>query len=208
MIKGELVEWNDDRGFGFIRVDGSGDRVFLHIRSITRIANRPRIGDRLTFRLGKGRDGRPAAVGAAIVGANPVDGRAAKRGLPPSPAQPLPDRVSLRLGVASLLALLACAAVWLGGTTSWLLVLYLGVGVVSIATYWVDKNAAESGRWRTPEKSLHAIDLAGGIIGGLVAQALLRHKTSKPDYALITFGIALLHAFALCALLAAAYDLV
>jgi uncharacterized membrane protein YsdA (DUF1294 family) len=62
-------------------------------------------------------------------------------------------------------------------------------------------------RWRTPERTLHAIDLAGGIAGGLVAQALLIHKTSKAGFALVTFGIALIHAVALTALLAGAFEL-
>lgn len=56
-------------------------------------------------------------------------------------------------------------------------------------------------------RTLHAIDLAGGIAGGLVAQALLIHKTSKAGFALVTFGIALIHAVALTALLAGAFEL-
>lgn len=40
MLSGELVQWNDERGFGFI-AGGDGKRYFVHISSIDRIANRP-----------------------------------------------------------------------------------------------------------------------------------------------------------------------
>lgn len=49
-----------------------GERLFVHIKSIQRIATRPRIGDRLTFTRGTGPDGCPA-VASAKIGANPVD---------------------------------------------------------------------------------------------------------------------------------------
>ena len=40
---GRLATWDDDRGFGFIEADG-GERVFVHIKSIARLANR-RMGE-------------------------------------------------------------------------------------------------------------------------------------------------------------------
>jgi uncharacterized membrane protein YsdA (DUF1294 family)/cold shock CspA family protein len=203
---GELIEWNDDRGFGFVRAAG-GERLFVHIKSIQRIATRPRIGDRLTFTRGTGRDGRPAVASAKILGANPVDPRAARRGITVPAQNPMRARTALRFAVAALLLALAFATALIGRGPIWVPVAYLVMGVVSIVAYWVDKRAAENDRWRTPERTLHAIDLAGGIAGGLVAQALLIHKTSKAGFALVTFGIALIHAVALTALLAGAFEL-
>ena len=46
----------------------------------------------------------------------------------------------------------------------------------------MDKSASKSGRWRTPEKMLHLFSLAGGWSGALLAQQLLRHKTSKQSF--------------------------
>jgi uncharacterized membrane protein YsdA (DUF1294 family) len=80
------------------------------------------------------------------------------------------------------------------------------LGVVSIAAYWADKNAAEEGRWRVRETTLHAIDLIGGIAGGLVAQSLLRHKTRKESFAAITWLIALGHIAALTSLTLGVWD--
>lgn len=107
---------------------------------------------------------------------------------------------------AVLIVLLALAAVQLGRAPLWLLVVYLALGVVSIGIYWADKAAAEAGRWRIPELRLLSIDLVGGIAGGLVAQALLRHKTRKASFAGTTWIIVLIHVFALATLVIGFWD--
>lgn len=33
-FNGQLVEWSDARGFGFIQPDRGGDRLFLHISAL------------------------------------------------------------------------------------------------------------------------------------------------------------------------------
>jgi uncharacterized membrane protein YsdA (DUF1294 family) len=48
--------------------------------------------------------------------------------------------------------------------------------------YAFDKHAAERGRWRTPEATLHALELLGGWPGALIAQRVMRHKTRKASY--------------------------
>ena len=198
-LEGELVEWDDARGFGFIRPDGERDWVFIHIKSIKRIVNRPRPGDRLRFNVGVGRDGRSSAVNAEIIGANPVDPRAAQRGrVAPAPASLSSVRPALTLAITALVA----AVLVVAPASSWLALLYLGAGVISIAAYWIDKRAAESSSWRIPEKTLHLIDIGFGIAGGLIAQHLLRHKTSKASFATVTYGIAALHLVGLVALAA------
>ena len=57
---GELIEWNDVRGFGFVR-SRDGDRLFIHAKAFERSLRRPEIGDRLLFQRGPGRDGRAAS---------------------------------------------------------------------------------------------------------------------------------------------------
>lgn len=77
---------------------------------------------------------------------------------------------------------------------------YLMLGVASVVTYWFDKRAAEAGRWRVRETSLHLIDAIGGIAGGLIAQQLLRHKTSKQSFIAVSALIAIAHIAALATL--------
>ena len=195
---GELVMWDDDRGFGFITAD-DGQRLFVHIKAIGRIATRPRIGDRVSFTIGRGRDGRPAANNVQIAGANPLNPAARLRGAPPVPQQASGNWLFTAGG--ALIVGLAFAANLTGRAPLWPVVAYLALGVVSIIVYWFDKRAAEAGRWRVSERSLHTIDLIGGIAGGLVAQQLLRHKTSKQSFAVVTGMIALLHIAILTAVL-------
>ena len=79
----------------------------------------------------------------------------------------------------------------------WLLLLisavYFGASLVAIVAYWRDKRAATRGQWRTPERTLHTIELLGGWPGALLAQRLFRHKTRDPSYRLVFFGIIALH---------------
>ena len=67
---------------------------------------------------------------------------------------------------------------WLGGV-------YLGLSLITFAVYALDKSAAERGQWRTPEKMLHLLALAGGWPGALLAQQFLRHKSVKPAFRVV-----------------------
>ena len=79
--------------------------------------------------------------------------------------------------------------------------LYGFAGVISALFYMFDKSAARRGDWRVSERTLHIIDFCCGIIGGLLAQEVVRHKTSKPSFRRVTWAIAALHAFALAAII-------
>jgi uncharacterized membrane protein YsdA (DUF1294 family) len=48
--------------------------------------------------------------------------------------------------------------------------------------YAFDKAAARAGRWRTAEATLLLLGLVGGWPGALLAQQLLRHKSSKAPF--------------------------
>ncbi|MEO5664344.1 MAG: DUF1294 domain-containing protein [Nocardioides sp.] len=53
---------------------------------------------------------------------------------------------------------------------------------VAFVMYGADKSAAERGRWRTSESTLHTLALIGGWPGALVGQQVFRHKTTKRPF--------------------------
>ena len=61
---GILRSWNDDRGFGFIAPTHGGAELFVHISAFPRDGSRPTVGEKLTYELGRGKNGQPQAVKA------------------------------------------------------------------------------------------------------------------------------------------------
>lgn len=188
---GELIEWNDERGFGFIRPDDAGEPIFVHISKIARIATRPRLGDRVSFTSGIGRQGKPAAANVRIAGANPLDTKASMRGVTTHPTRHGWSRP--RFYLSGLLLFLLLAGLVTGAVPYQLVAIYAVMSVISAALYFDDKRLAKTGGWRTSEVRLHAIDLACGIIGGLLAQEIFRHKTAKQPFVALTWLIAAVH---------------
>ena len=64
----------------------------------------------------------------------------------------------------------------------WVPALYLGASTVSFLAYAIDKSAAARGAWRISERTLHLLACAGGWPGALLAQQLLRHKSTKQAF--------------------------
>lgn len=65
-IHGKLTKWNDERGFGFIECDGTGEEIFVHI-SVFPKGERPHVGQSLSFTVAT-RDGRKRAIGIRVPG--------------------------------------------------------------------------------------------------------------------------------------------
>lgn len=62
---------------------------------------------------------------------------------------------------------------------------YLLLSLITYALYYKDKRAAEQGRWRTPENTLHTAAILGGWPGAILAQQQLRHKTKKRSFLIV-----------------------
>ena len=58
----------------------------------------------------------------------------------------------------------------------------LGVNVLLFALMGIDKYKARKGLWRIPEKTLFALAVAGGSIGGIAGMELFRHKTKHKTF--------------------------
>ena len=60
--------------------------------------------------------------------------------------------------------------------------LYLIMSIVTFCAYALDKWKAKRGAWRTPEKTLHILELCCGWPGAMAAHKWLRHKSYKPSF--------------------------
>jgi len=60
--------------------------------------------------------------------------------------------------------------------------LYCVMSAVAFFVYWADKRAAQHGRQRIRERTLHLLALLGGWPGAYAAQRILRHKTARAAF--------------------------
>jgi len=91
------------------------------------------------------------------------------------------------------LPLFGSLSMWLRGISLVPLMAYGIVSVLAFFLYWADKRKARADAWRTPENVLHAVELAGGWPGALIAQQVFRHKTRKVSFQILFWVIVALH---------------
>lgn len=193
--EGILVDWHDDRGFGFIQRPGRLGKLYVHMKSIGKSVDRPKPGDRLSYEIGRGKGGRPAAADVKIL---PPLAKSQPAAAAPPVREPPPEKRGL-LNISPRVAAAAVIIVLLGNNIAltrfplWVGLLYLIASIASFLFYQADKRAAEKREWREPERRLHLLDLTFGIVGGLLAQHVLRHKTYKPGFVTVTALITALH---------------
>lgn len=170
---GVVVNWHDERGFGFVRPEEGGQDLFLHIKSFDSDVERPHDGMAVSYSSEVNAQGQLRAERVVAVGANRWQTPAAKR---------LGAKILGYTAVAGFAAIVALEVMF-WGMPAWVVAIYGGVSIVSFAFYWQDKNAAIAGTWRVPETQLHLLGLVGGWPGGVIAQIHFRHKTKKEKFA-------------------------
>lgn len=178
---GRVKSWHAEKGYGFIDIHADVKDIFFHITALQHRAVQPKPGDRVTFELGKGKDGRLQATSVSILGAP-------KR----------PRQAHLLPAVTAAAALMAIAGGALGGyLPRYAGLVSLVMSAVAFLAYAFDKNSAKHDAWRTPEARLHFLALCGGWPGALAAQHLLRHKNRKQEFQLVFWGTVALNLGAL-----------
>lgn len=74
-VRGMVKTWKEDRGFGFIKPDGGGKDIFLHISSLKGAVRRPAVGDVVYYSITKDQQGKFKAINALIEGVNTVENK-------------------------------------------------------------------------------------------------------------------------------------
>lgn len=173
-LKGKVIKWQNDKGFGFIEpINGMPD-LFFHENFLRNQSRRPVVGDEVSFEIAT----------------NPEGKQRAKRILFRGERDPWKwDKVfDVFYSSLSCVFLVGIAVlVFQKKIDPIVLILYLLLSLITFLLYWQDKIKAQNDEWRTPEKKLHFFSLIGGWPGALIAQRLLRHKSRKQSFRVVFY---------------------
>lgn len=173
---GKITSWKDDKGFGFITSNFSGELVFVHIKSILNRHRRPVLGDTMTYEVLIDEKDRKQAV------------KALYRGEDLSNFSHMYDNQSFFYDnifpylVAGGFISLLISLFFIGFLPLPVLALYLGLSLYTFAIYFKDKSSAQNVQQRTPEQTLHFFSVIGGWPGALTAMKVCHHKSKKKSF--------------------------
>src|SRR5690606_9004536 len=78
-MKGNIVSWKDDKGFGFISPEGKSEQVFFHISSVKRATRKPKDAAVVIFEVAKDSQGRLKATHVLLEGVSLSNSGRSKR---------------------------------------------------------------------------------------------------------------------------------
>ena len=188
-LKGKLLNWNDEKAFGFILPNGGGEHVFIHKTAFSNRKCAPQINDIITFSITKDNQGRYCAEQATFSGEKLIKRQATNV-----------SQFSLYLSII-FIGLIITASI-MGYLPYKLVLAYLLISVITFIVYGFDKAKAQRGAWRTPESTLHFLALIGGWPGAAIAQQILRHKSIKRSFRIVFWFTVIVNGGALAWLMA------
>lgn len=174
-MKGVVVKFDGDRGFGFVRARGADGDHFVHISDVQ---------DHQPLRVGQWVEFTPART---------AKGLAAKRVLP-GKQQRSPRWLYGAIGAAGAAGLIGVMRFY---EWSPVVAYFAAINAVTFSMYGYDKAIAGTSIIRVPEFVLLSAGLLGGSPAALAAQRMFRHKTIKASFqalywAIVVFQVVLL----------------
>ncbi|MEP7706358.1 cold shock and DUF1294 domain-containing protein [Paraglaciecola sp. 25GB23A] len=171
-FQGKVINWNDEKGFGFVEPNGGGERAFVHIKAFRPGSRRPVSGELITYELVRENNNRYKAEKIKFT----ADTKALKNR----------NKTKNNSAFGLIFTLIFCMGLvvsFLFGTLSFeVVVIYFVMSLITFIAYAMDKSAAEKGRWRTKESTLHLFSLICGWPGAYFGQTKFRHKSSKLEF--------------------------
>lgn len=168
-MQGIIINYNEEKGYGFIKTSVYEENVFVHIKEVKN-AKELEVGQSVTFEVVN----NPKGLAAINVSA----GAKAK-----SPY--------VTFGIASLILIMALFTV----TTNYIqpLIAYLvAINLTTFVLYGYDKFISSTEKLRVPELNLQILALLGGSPSALMAQKFFRHKTIKGTFQIVYWVIVVL----------------
>lgn len=159
---GVIDSWVTKRGFGFLKDDQTGERIFIHIKSFGAMRNKitPVSGQAISYVVETDKQGRKRAGKSEVI----VQTNHSK------------------LGFISFFAMGLFGSMAFALTTPLTLIWYLLISSITYALYFFDKKASMQKESRIPEGMLQLLALFGGWPGALLAQTVISHKSHKRKF--------------------------
>ena len=177
---GKITYWNEEKAYGFIMPSSGASRVFVHIRAFKKRHPPPELNQVVQYSLSTDKQGRPCAAKVTRPGEN-LSGN----------SKPITGLFQILIAVGFIVVVHWSVSAY--NMPIQILYLYLAASAFTFLVYAKDKRAARRNRWRTQESTLHTLALVGGWPGALIAQQVLRHKSRKNAFQLMTWMMIVLN---------------
>lgn len=171
---GEIVHWNDEKGYGFIKSNIEDEaNIFFHISTFAYNHRRPQKGDLVCFLVettAKRTNARRVLLSIhkdGLESNEPYDKKTSRAYLFEAAVYVMLDMLFYTVLATISIPIAIASAI---------------ISVLTISLYSLDKHASLKQSQRVPEASLHIAALLGGWPGALIARPLLRHKTRKSRF--------------------------
>jgi uncharacterized membrane protein YsdA (DUF1294 family)/cold shock CspA family protein len=191
-LQGKVLNWNDDKGYGFVEPNGGGERAFVHVKAFNPRTRRPVNGDFIIYELVYDNNDRYKAENIKF--STDVKTSNKKTTLPHT-IRNIKHKTKKESGLGMFAICIFCIGLVVSTLFEKLPAIIVGVyllfSCITFMAYAIDKSAAKNGRWRTSESTLHFLSFIGGWPGAYWAQRILRHKSSKQTFKRV-FGISIL----------------
>ena len=173
-LKGKVIKWQNDKGFGFIEpINGMPD-LFFHENFLLNQSRRPVVGDEVSFEIATNLEKKQRAKRILFRGERD-----------PRKLDTFYDVFYSSLSCVFLICI--GVLVFLEKLPPIIGILYLLLSCITFLIYRQDKIKAKNAEWRTPENKLHFFSLIGGWPGALIAQRWLHHKSRKLSFQVVFY---------------------
>lgn len=163
--KGNVVNWNESKGFGFIKPEYNKKEIFAHVSDFKSRLPSNIVGEEVTFNVSKDDKGRPCATNIKTIRAK---------------------NNSSFLSIAFIPVIIFIATIGFPiYNKEYPIEVAYWVGILSCITvfyYARDKAKSQSNSWRISEDKLHLFSVLGGWPGAIFAQQIFCHKTAKKSF--------------------------
>ena len=167
-MQGKVINFNTEKGYGFIFSDEHEENIFVHKSQITNDVELLQ-GQSVEFQTKETKKGLSAI--SVVAGAK----------------QQSPYFI---FGLISIIITVAITSyLYLYENLQALISYLIAINTTTFLLYGYDKLIAGGDKLRIPEWNLHALAILGGSPAGLMAQKFFRHKTVKGSFQLVYWGI-------------------